>query len=246
MTEPIKEETKYFQVQSVDNFFSKPEEVVKFANSFEYKKGPNGFWPGKRSEELHINHNQFFNSFLTKLFALFFDYNHTKVSWSEVGMYFQKTRAFDPKDKNNILNTGLIHQDGDYPIVGLVYLTAGADVDSGTSIMIPNNKYKYREDLAEKKVVLYKKSQNELTEKDLEDYKKLIIDTNKNFDESVRFNNIFNRLITYTGKDFHKCNSFYSGKEERLTLVFFVKKIQTNAYPPIQRSEANLIKFNQP
>ena len=49
-----------------------------------------------------------------------------------------------------------------------------------------------------------------------------------------------------TGKDFHKCNSFYSGKEERLTLVFFVKKIQTNAYPPIQRSEANLIKFNQP
>ena len=51
-------------------------------------------------------------------------------------MYFQKTRAFDPKDKNNILNTGLIHQDGDYPIVGLVYLTEGADVDSGTSITV--------------------------------------------------------------------------------------------------------------
>ena len=125
-------------------------------------------------------------------------------------------------------------------------MTEGADVDSGTSIMLPNNKYKHEEELAEKKVTLYKKSQNELSEKDLEDYKKLIIDTNKNFDESVRFNNIFNRLITYTGKDFHKCNSFYSGKEERLTLVFFVKKIQTNAYPPIQRSEANLIKFNQP
>ena len=58
------------------------------------------------------------------------------------------------------------------------------------------------------------------------------------------FNNIFNRLITYSGQDFHKCNSFYSGKKERLTLVFFVKKIQTNAYPPLQRSKANLIKFS--
>ena len=66
----MKKQPKYFQVQSVDNFFSKPEEVVKFANSFEYKKGPNGFWPGKRSEELHINHNQFFNSFLTLIMAL--------------------------------------------------------------------------------------------------------------------------------------------------------------------------------
>ena len=37
----MKKQPKYFQVQSVDNFFSKPEEVVKFANSFEYKKGSN-------------------------------------------------------------------------------------------------------------------------------------------------------------------------------------------------------------
>ncbi len=233
----------FFQKQVVDNFFDNSKEIVKFANSFEYKIGPNGFWPGKRSEELHINHKQFFNSFLTKIFALFFDYTHTKVGWSEVGMYFQKTYAFDSKDKNNILNTGLIHQDGDFPLVGLVYLTENADVDSGTSIMLPNENYKYNEELAERKIALYKKSQKELSKKDLEDYKNLILDTNKNFEESVRFNNIFNRLITYTGNDFHKCNSFYTSQEERLTLVFFIKKIQTNSYPPMQRSEANLIKF---
>tara|TARA_B100000780_G_C21105627_1_gene446411 strand:- start:735 stop:1472 length:738 start_codon:yes stop_codon:yes gene_type:complete len=237
-------EPKYFQTQSVDNFFDKPEEIVKFANSLEYKIGPNGFWPGKRTEELHTNHKQFFNSFLIKLFALFYDYRNTKLSWSNVGMYFQKSSPFDPKDKNNILNTGLIHQDGNFPLVGLVYLTKDADPDSGTSIMLPNKEYKYNSELAERKINLYKKPQEKLSKKDLEDNERLIIDTNKNFEESIRFNNKFNRLITYTGKDFHKCNSFYSGKEERLTLVFFVAKILSNANTPLVRSKANLIKFS--
>ena len=244
MVEQIKE-PKYFQVQAVDNFFDKPEEIVKFANQLEYQVGPYGVWPGKRTKELHIDHKNFFNSFLEKIFSLFFNFTKDSgLSWSNVGMYFQKTSAFDPENKNNILNTGLIHQDGDFPLVGLVYLTKDADLDSGTSIMLPNKNYKEDPELSEKKLSLYKKPQEKLLKKDLEDYKKLIVDTNKNFEESIRFNNKFNRLITYTGKDFHRCNSFYSGKEERLTLVFFIKKIQTNILTPIQRSEANLIKFN--
>ena len=95
----------------------------------------------------------------------------------------------------------------------------------------------------EQQLSFYKKIREELSKKDLEGYKKLIIDTNLNFEESIKFNNKFNRLITYTGKDFHKCNSFYTGKEERLTLVFFIKKIQCSSYPPLQRSERQLIKF---
>jgi hypothetical protein len=238
-------EKSFFQIQSVDNFFDDPEEIVKFANSLEYKIGPYGFWPGKRSDELHINHRQFYNSFMIRLLALFFDFENTKLSWSDVGMYFQKTTAFDNTDKNNILNTGLIHQDGDYPLVGLVYLTKDADPDSGTSIMKPTKNYESRleKELGQKQTDLYKKPQKELTKKNLDDYKKLIIDKNKNFLESLRFNNIYNRLVTYSGKDYHKCNSFYSGKNERLTLVFFVKKIQVNRHPPLQRSKVHLIKF---
>ena len=235
----------FFQKQVVDNFFENPKEIVEFANSFQFETSQTGFWPGKRTEELYFNHKHFFNSFLTKVLALFFDHKHVKLSWNNVGVYFQKTCAFDDKDKSNILNTGLIHQDGDFPLVGLVYLTEDADVNSGTSIMLPKKKIdtKVREELGEKKTLLYKKSQNKLSTKDLEDYKKLILETNKNFEESIVFNNKFNRLITYAGTDFHRCNSFYSGTAERLTLVFFVKKIQANAYPPLQRSDAIPIKF---
>ena len=243
MTEPIAK-PDFFPIQCVDNFFDKPNKIIEFADSLDYKIGPYGFWPGKRTEELYLTHNQFFNSFLIKLLALFFDYNCTKISWSNVGMYFQKTTAFDPKDKNNILNTGLIHQDGPFPLVGLIYLTKDADLDSGTSIMVPKKEYKENiQELVKKQATIYKKPQEKLSKKDLEDYKKIILDRNKDFEESIRFNNKFNRLITYTGKDFHKCNSFYSGKKERLTLVFFLKKIQSSAHPPVQRSKANLIKF---
>ena len=79
-------------------------------------------------------------------------------------MYFQKTSAFDPKDKSNILNTGLIHQDGNFPLVGLVYLTKDACKDSGTSIMLPNKKYKHRPELADEKVIA-SDEQEKLTKK---------------------------------------------------------------------------------
>ena len=90
MVEQIKE-PKYFQVQAVDNFFDKPEEIVKFANQLEYQVGPYGFWPGKRTKELHIDHKNFFNSFLEKIFSLFFNFTKDSgLSWSNVVCIFKK------------------------------------------------------------------------------------------------------------------------------------------------------------
>jgi|TARA_B110000971_G_C19930652_1_gene463803 hypothetical protein len=34
-----KKDPRYFQTQSIDNFFGKPEEIIKFANSLEYQIG---------------------------------------------------------------------------------------------------------------------------------------------------------------------------------------------------------------
>ena len=49
MTE-TKKQPNFFQIQMLDNFFDKPEEIIKFANSLEYKIGPYGLWPGERTE----------------------------------------------------------------------------------------------------------------------------------------------------------------------------------------------------
>ena len=233
--------TKYFTTQIVDDFFEEPKKIVKFAKTLKYKKGPYGNWPGVRSDGLHdINYN-FFNSVLNKILSLSFDYNAHQVVWKDTQMYFQKTYPYDPKNKNSIINQGLVHCDGNQPIVGLVYLTEGADIESGTSIMSQVKKYsdkqaaKLSNNYERKKRNTYKKSPKDLTKKDLKDHAKLIKDCNSDFVENIRINNIFNRAIFYTGCDYHKVNSFYTGKKERLTLVFFIKTIETTGYSPLQR-----------
>jgi len=45
---------------SLDNFFENPDKILKFANSFEFKPDPNGKWPGKRTDLLHVLDPVFF------------------------------------------------------------------------------------------------------------------------------------------------------------------------------------------
>ena len=232
---------RYFTTQIVDDFFEEPKKIVKFANTLKYKKGPIGNWPGVRTDSLHDVNYDFFNSVLSKILSLHFDYNTHQVVWKDTQMYFQKTYPYDSKNKNNIINQGLVHCDGDQPIVGLVYLTEDADIESGTSIMSQIKKYnnkqaaKLSSEYERKKRNIYKKSLKDLTKKDLKDHAKLVKDCNSDFVENIKINNIFNRAIFYTGNDYHKVNSFYTGKKERLTLVFFVKTIEATGYFPMQR-----------
>ena len=239
---------KFFQTQFVDNFFENPEEIVKFANTLDFTIGPKGYWPGLRTKGLHLIDKNLFNSILQKIFSTFFDYRFANVTWDNVEMYFQKTYPYDLKNKTSTLNTGMIHQDGDFPMVGLIYLTKNANIESGTSIFFPK---KFQKDykkitsaFANRKKKIYKKPLEKLTKKDLIEYENLLNDVNSNYNESVRFNNIYNRLITYNGNDYHKCNSFYTGQKERLTLVFFVRQIRSSSFFPIQRINAIKTSFS--
>ena len=51
------------------------------------------------------------------------------------------------------------------------------------------------------------------------------------FIEKVRFENIYNRLIMYDAKEFHAANSYYTSKDNRLTLLFFIGGIRANKWP---------------
>ena len=243
---------KQFATKIIDDFFEQPKEIVKFANTLDFNEGPYGYWPGERSDALHDANYNFFNSVLSKILSLSFDYKHHNVTWDNVEMYFQKTYPYDNKNKNNIVNSGLTHADGDYPLVGLVYLTEGADHESGTSIMYPVEKHtgseikRKQEAFTKRKIKDGKKLKNNLTQKDLDEYAKLVQEGNSKFYEGIKVNNVFNRALLYSGTDFHKANSFFTGKEERLTLVFFIKTIQSTGFFPIQRLDANatILKYD--
>ena len=53
------------------------------------------------------------------------------------------------------------------------------------------------------------------------------------FIEKTRFANIYNRMIMYDTKEFHRANSYYNeeGKDARLTLVFFIGDLNAGTYP---------------
>ena len=53
------------------------------------------------------------------------------------------------------------------------------------------------------------------------------------FIEKTRFANIYNRMIMYDTNEFHRANNYYSGKgkDNRLTLVFFIGGLIVNEYP---------------
>lgn len=237
---------KYFPTTIVDNFFEEPKEVVKFANKQNFIINKQGFFPGKRTQALHILHEKFFNSVLSKIINLHFDFSTHTVYWENVEMYFQKIKPYS-EDKQSLINKGLIHKDGDYPLVGLIYLNEDADLDSGMSIFRPTGKHKEdiakTERLLEKKQDIYKKENP--TSSDLKDLEKLIQDINYGFEETLKVNNVFNRLVSYNGNDFHGANNFMANKEEeKLILVFFIGGIKASGFYPIQRMNNQKINLD--
>jgi hypothetical protein len=237
---------KYFPTTIVDDFFENPKEVVNFANKQKFLPNPKGFFPGKRTQGLHVIDESFFNSVLSKIVNIYFDFAVHEVYWENVEMYFQKIKPFSD-DKQALINKGLIHQDGDIPLVGLIYLTEDADLDSGTSIFKAKKIYKnaasQTKKFTQRKQNLYKKEK--LKKNDLVDLEKLTKEINYGFEESLRINNIFNRFLSYNGSEFHGANNFMAKKdEERLTLVFFINNIQATGYYPIQRLNNQALRFN--
>ena len=69
-------------------------------------------------------------------------------------------------------------------------------------------------------------------------YDDVLSDHNNSFVETVRFNNVYNRMIAFDGTTYHKANSYYSEGEPRLCQVFFVEAFQSSSLTPIQRSKS--------
>ena len=224
--------SKNFPVTVVDNFFSNPDKVVKFAESLTYIQSK-GYYPGKRSALLHKVNYDFFSNTILKVLSLFFDLKTTPLSFNDTAMQFQKIQPFNKKEKNHILNKGLIHQDTNNTLAGVIYLNKKPDLNSGTSIYQEIKKDLKAEEYGKRKKLLYKIDQKKLSHKNTKDYEKLIMECNQSFEEVINVKNVYNRLILYPGEYFHTGNYFTS--KERLTLVFFIKMLNTQSPLPIIR-----------
>jgi hypothetical protein len=218
-----------FPATCLDNFYQDPDSVVEFAMHCleHYPSVDDGNYPGKRTIQLHEIDSKFFDIFCRKLFSIYYDFSKTNINWV-VETSFQYIHSFSD-NKQNIKNKGWIHLDDCSVFAGVVYLTKDADKDSGTSL------FKLKDssllDSTDKKYNFFKKNIDD-------DYDVALENHNSCFIETVRFNNIYNRMISFDSSVYHGVNNFHTGcdSKSRLTQVFFVKRIESNSLPPVKRS----------
>lgn len=212
----------YFPSLCVDNFYNNPDVIREFALSLEFKSTSNMPWPGKRSPSLDSVNPAFFKNFCDKLFSLTFDFKKTSsVKWA-VETYFQ---IVEP-DQYSSINQGWIH--ADYrPYAGVIYLTPGIDTSCGTSLFRPKNPFDVPINLEEKQDMFlnFDRSKTNFYNEKLEK-------NNSLFEETVNFKNIYNRIITYDGSQYHGVNKFIGyDNRPRLTQVFFIQEVSSDYFP---------------
>ena len=214
----------------IDDFYSNPDSVREFALKQEYSFPLEGNYPGKRTKHLDELDRNFFNQFCNKLLSVFFDLSSASITY-KVETSFQLIPSIDPNPMSP-KNMGWVHYDDvDVIFAGVIFLTPKIDLNCGTSIfkLVDTNKL----DLSSAKKDFYKNGI------DL-DYDNRIQRHRDAYVETIRFNNVYNRLIAFDSSCAHGVNSYYSDSEPRLTQVFFVTKIDTSTKPPILRQKQYL------
>ena len=171
----------------VDKFFEDPDSIRKRALTLQYYTDTKGRWPGKRTRALHEINPDFVDYFAKKFFSLFFNFENENVHWSMDVCFQQIDKSY---------GQGWVHQDESTKIAGLVYLSPDADIHSGTSIYSRKNEASFAPNKIESiktKIDFYTGG---ATLQDAEKYRTQVA---SEFVETVKVNNVYNRLLTYDG-----------------------------------------------
>ena len=199
----------------VDGFFDNPEEIIDFANTLDYS--PCGYAPGVRTSHLHEINYGFFQNLCDKQLKLLFPDNPNNLIYEARSM-FQKIPP-------NYKYTDWIHGDEPHQFTSIIYLTKNCD--AGTNIYKRNFlsqkvntdiKYEYFKQMTNNK--LPKTKMNELIKSYEEHF--------KNFEKTITYKGIYNRLIGFDAYSFHGSEEYYSKQlDDRLTLITFFNKINS-------------------
>tara|TARA_R100001086_G_scaffold186885_1_gene105038 strand:+ start:1834 stop:2502 length:669 start_codon:yes stop_codon:yes gene_type:complete len=197
----------------VDNFFQDPDKIVDYANSLDYFKGKENNYPGTRTGYMHEINPEFFEFSCLKILSLLYPNEHKTLKWHAL-QTFQKVPA-------NLTYNGWIHTDSQHEFTCIIYLSKY--LNCGTSVYHPKNMYGYiRNENIKREYFKYN---------DPKSYSKIAKakkENNESFEETIRYNSRYNRLILFDGSSYHSSNPFNheNDKEERLTLITFFNNVE--------------------
>lgn len=216
-----------FPCTSIDDFYDDPDEIRKFALEQDFFSADKGQYPGKRTKPLDIINPDLFKEFSNKFFSLYYDFRLQRLDW-QIDTYFQLIEPYP----NVRCNQGWVHVDYNSVVSGVIYLNKSSNLNSGTVVchLKENESFDYEQ-----------KTKHEFNLGNLDNIDRYVEELEKNnnkFEESIVFQNRYNRMISFDGKNFHKVHSYDIGKEPRLTQVFFVNGLRVNT-TPVERLRKN-------
>jgi hypothetical protein len=233
-----------YPIGCYDNFYKDPDPVREFALGLDYTKY-GGFYPGFRSPCISTLNTKLFEYSVKKLLSMYGNYYDIPLENYEVFSYFQKIYRFS-SDPDDVINDGWIHCDGNTLLAAVVYLDKEPFSNNGTSF--------YHKVNSSSKTIMsqidgaaeqtpYDRIIGESDHCKIDDvhwYRDKLIENNNQFNLTVSVNNCYNRLISYSGDQWHGQSNYYMPNDQdfRLTQVFFFYRMNVpiNLIPSIRCS----------
>ena len=225
----------HFPITCIDDFYSDPDEVRRFALSCDFDQNTAGNYPGVRTKMIHYINENFFNTFCAKLFSLFYNYKHEHINWI-VETTFQKIYPFSV-NKTSLFNEGWVHLDSDSSIAaGVIYLNPDPYPEAGTSFYeMKDHTYKYDGRLRD---TLYATGTVDKQAYIKEKYRNA-----RAHQKILEIKNRYNRCSFYGAQYPHRESNFVAhDTEPRLTQAFFIRDVKSMG-TPLQRFHSHDIMY---
>lgn len=211
----------------VDDFFEDPNWVREYALTLPYDSDPTFAWPGTRSPDLNIINPNFLSFVINKSLSIFYNAG-TEAAGQDPRFNFmwdaQANFHLVKKDQGS----GWIHKDTAL-ITGIIFLNDSYNPNAGTSIYdIKRGVQCDAENINVKRDFFAGKVSTE----QMTPYMKA---NNSQFEESIRVQNKFNRLLMFDSNLWHGANEYSddtnSQDGDRLTLTFFIEQFHVRKSP---------------
>ena len=115
----------------IENFFEKPHDIIEYSKTLEYRSPKKDeYWKGVRSENISLINEELNRFIISKIFAIFYNYNYEQIGVYKTGIYFHKIRYNDIKNLKTYL-----HRDAEQSLTGIIYLNEKENnLKTGTKI----------------------------------------------------------------------------------------------------------------
>ena len=243
-----------FPTVVVDDFFTDPDDIVKFGHSLELRDYAMGY-PGRRTHSLNKTHPSFAKALMKKIFSVYFS-DPSKISCEKADILFQLIPKFS-ENKEDFRNTGWVHQDGTTiknKLAGVIYLTPNSQLETGTSIVnVKKGCESYLTgysnlDSTQLPMSSWNVEHKGQKDESLKHYREKVAKDkekwNGYFEPVTVVGNIYNRIILFDGNEFHCGNKYYHEDEgERFVIVFFFNHIKGDILPRRRVYKDNLTEL---